>query len=84
MGLGGDSGCVLRAPPPPPPHEHEGVSCSLQFPLCACARPTRLSGLCVLLPFSSVIETRNNKNQCAKFYVSFLRDFLDLCLVSSR
>ena len=47
MGLGGDSGCVLREPPPPP-HEHEGVSCSLQFlPLCACARPTRLSGLCV-------------------------------------
>ena len=49
MGLGGDSGCVLREPPPPPPHEHEGVSCSLQFPLCACARPTRLSGLCVLV-----------------------------------
>jgi hypothetical protein len=48
MGLGGDSGCVLREPPPPPPHEHEGVSCGLQFPLCACARPTRLSGLCAL------------------------------------
>ena len=29
------------------PSGHEGVSCSLQFPLCACARPTRLSGLCV-------------------------------------
>jgi hypothetical protein len=29
---------VLREPPPPPPpHEHEGVSCSLQFPLCAAA-----------------------------------------------
>ena len=49
MGLGGDSGCVLREPPPPPPHEHEGVSCSLQFPLCACARPTRLSGCVCLL-----------------------------------
>ena len=36
------------------------------------------------LSVNSVIETRNNKNQCAKFYVSFLRDFLDLCLVSSR
>jgi hypothetical protein len=33
---------------------------------------------------NSVIETRNNKNQCAKFCVSFLRDFLDLCLVSEQ
>ena len=47
-GLGGGQWVrAPRAPPPPPPHEHEGVSCSLQFPLCACARPTRLSGLCV-------------------------------------
>jgi hypothetical protein len=32
----------------------------------------------------SLIETRNNKNQCAKFCVSVLRDFLDSCLVSRR
>jgi hypothetical protein len=37
----------VRAPRAPPPDEHEGVSCSLQLPLRACARPTRLSGLCV-------------------------------------
>jgi hypothetical protein len=30
---------------PPPPHEHEGVSCSLQSPLCACARPTRYAAV---------------------------------------
>ena len=29
------------------PALYHWVSCGLQFPLCACARPTRLSGLCV-------------------------------------
>jgi hypothetical protein len=48
----GGRGCVLpepSPPSPPPPRGHEGVSCSLQFPLCACARPTRLSGCVCLL-----------------------------------